>query len=290
MKQAIRHLIASIRQRAGAEQQDTSWRRQRDAFGSAASASGSTIYGNVALRLKSLTVEQLDASRDDPGATLGAFKIRLARTHPIHREAKVLVERRYAWRGLTASRQPIDPNLLTFVAYDEGKLVGTVGIRLDSPDGLAADRLYPDEVRAIRAEGYRLCEFTRLAVDASNVSKPVIAALFHTAYLFAHRLRSYNFAVIEVNPRHVGYYRRALAFDVLGPERHSPRVNAPAVLMCTTFDSIAENLRRHAGSPHKNHNSRNLFVYGFSPEEEAGILARLRQLDTHHGIELASAP
>jgi len=251
--------------------------------------SGATIYGDVALRMKNLTVEELDASRDDPGAIPGAFKIRIARSPDLHRDATILVENRYSWRGLLPPRTRTDPNLLTFVAYDEGKLVGTVGIRLDSPDGLAADGLYADEISAVRAGGYRVCEFTRLAVDVSSVSKPVIAALFHTAYLLAYRLRQFNFAVIEVNPRHVGYYRRALGFEILGPERHNARVDAPAVLMCTPFESIAENLRRYAGRDPSEVKTRSLFVYGFTPDEEASILARLRALEERQGIEFSVA-
>ena len=45
-------------------------------------------------------------------------------------------------------------------------------------------------------------------------SKPVLAGLFHTAYLYASRLHSgCTHAVIEVNPRHVVFYGRALRFD-----------------------------------------------------------------------------
>lgn len=286
MKRAIRRFIASVRERSGAKERPLpNWRREQAGFDIAGSASGATIYGDVALRLKSLTVEELDSFRDDPGANPGAFKIRIARSPKLHRDATILVEDRYTWRGLLPPRSHVDPNLLTFVAYDEGTLVGTVGIRLDSPDGLAADGLYPDEINAVRAGGYRVCEFTRLAVDASSVSKPVLAALFQTAYLFAYRLRHFNIAVIEVNPRHVAYYKRALGFDILGPERHNARVDAPAVLMCTPFESIAENLKRYAGRAPEEVKSRSLFVYGFTPSEEAGILARLRALEERQEIE-----
>ena len=39
---------------------------------------GWTVFDDVALRLKSLSTEELDVSRGDPGAYPGAFKIRLA--------------------------------------------------------------------------------------------------------------------------------------------------------------------------------------------------------------------
>ena len=99
----------------------------------------------------------------------------------------------------------------------------------------------------MRAKGLKICEFTRLAVDASAVSRPVLAGLFHTVYLFARNVRGYDFVVIEVNPRHVGYYRRSLGFEILGEERHNLRVNAPAVLMGMSFRKIGENMHRYAG-------------------------------------------
>lgn len=244
-----------------------------------AEPSGWTIFDDVALRLKSLTTEELDAARGDPGAYPGAFKIRLARSTRTHREADKLLKEKYAQRRLQTAWVRHEPNVSTFVAYDEGRLAGTVSIRMDSPTGLAADGLYRDEISAIRNEGYRVCEFTRLAVDASRVSKPVIAALFHTAYLYAYKIRGVNFAVIEVNPRHVAYYRRALGFDVVGPERHNTRVNAPAVLLCTPFEAIAEGLHRHAGRRRSSGSTHNLYAYGFTAAEEAGIFERLRALD-----------
>ena len=42
---------------------------------------------------------------------------------------------------------------------------------------------------------------------------------------------SFDYVVIEVNPRHVRYYERMLGFEVIGPERMNPRVEAPAVLL-----------------------------------------------------------
>jgi hypothetical protein len=103
-----------------------------------------------------------------------------------------------------------------------------------------------------------------------------LAGLFHTAYLFAHRVRGYHTAVIEVNPRHVVFYERALGFKIVGPERLSPRVNAPAVLLCVRFPTVAESLSQYAGRPELANSTHSLFPYGFSAQDEEGILGRLR--------------
>ncbi len=216
----------------------------------------------------------------DPGPESGAFKIRVASSPQARREASSLVRKRYAGRGYLTSTTLVSAHSCTFSAYDEGRLSGTVTLRLDSDDGLAADELYRDETRALRAQGHRICEFTRLAVDTAHISYPVLAALFHTVFLFAQKLRGFDYAVIEVNPRHVGYYQRALGFEVIGGRRHNTRVNAPAVLMGVSFDVIASKLERHAGKGTRAATARNLFEHGFSPAEAEGILGRLRMLDT----------
>jgi hypothetical protein len=171
-----------------------------------------------------------------------------------------------------------DALLFTFVAFDVGTLVGTVSLRLDSSLGLSADGLYKEEMDKLRHEGRRLCEFTRLAVDPNTGSKPVLASLFHTAYLLAHRVRGYEGAVIEVNPRHVVFYKRALGFEAVGPERLCPRVNAPAVLLYVPFSVIAEGLATYGGQPQLANCTHTLFPYGFSSKEEAGVLGRLQGL------------
>ena len=153
-----------------------------------------------------------------------------------------------------------------------------MSVRLDSDKGLSADELYRSEIDALRSGGARICEFTRLAVDKTAASKPVLAGLFHTAYLYASVIRGCTHAVIEVNPRHVAFYGRALRFDPIGEERMNTRVNAPAVLLCAPFATIAEGLAKYAGKPDAPGAGRSLFVYGFPPTDEPGVLKRLREL------------
>jgi hypothetical protein len=153
-----------------------------------------------------------------------------------------------------------------------------VSVRLDSERGLSADDLYRFEIDALRSAGARICEFTRLAVDKTAASKPVLAGLFHTAYLYASVIRGFTHAVIEVNPRHVAFYGRALRFDPIGEERMNRRVDAPAVLLCAPFAVIAEGIAKYAGRPDVPGATRSLFLYRFPPHDEQGVLKRLREL------------
>lgn len=240
---------------------------------------GQTVFDDRPLRFRSLTLAEADVpSLEDPSMIEGAFKIRVAKRTGARRDAWSLVERRYTGRGYTIPGRKPKTNVFTFIAYDEGQIVGTVGLGVDTGKGLSADQLYKPEIDALRAKGWRICEFTRLAVDRTAASKPILAGLFQTAYLYAAVIRGYTHAVIEVNPRHVVFYGTALKFEPTGPERINRRVNAPAVLLYASFAAIADGLAKYAGKPPAAGTRRTLFHYGFPPTEEQGVLKRLRDL------------
>ena len=245
----------------------------------AADVTGQTVFRARPLNFRSLTVTEVDIPTLQRQTAIegGAFKIRVAR-RGMRRDATTLVEEKYAARGYAAAFAVEKSRVFTFVAYDEGRVVGTVSVGMDADEGLFADGLYQPEINAMRARGWRVCEFTRLAVDRNAASKRVLAGLFHTAYLFASKIRGCTHAVIEVNPRHVLFYGKELKFEAIGPKRMDPRVNAPAVLLCVAFDAIAEGLAEGAGKHAPAGTKRTLFHYGFPPTEEAGILHRLREL------------
>ena len=241
---------------------------------------GRTIYGDRPLRFQRLSVPDPELpSITDPSAFQSAFKIRVAHLTRTRRDAKVLVERRYAGRGYQIPVVRKDPQLMSFLAYDEGHIVGTVSVRLDAKKkSVSANDLYPEEIGRLRSEGWRICEFTQLAVDTDVANKPVLATLFHTAYLYASVVRGYTYAVIEVNPRHASFYAKALRFEPIGPERTNRRVNAPAVLLGVPFSTISDGITLHAGKPATVQSHGSLFRFGFPSHEQVGVLNRLRHL------------
>lgn len=168
------------------------------------------------------------------------------------RAAGDLVARRYAWRGYTVDARPLDSpepggrprREITCIASDgAGDTVGTVTLRLDGPAGLLVDAAYGAELAAMRSEGRRVCELTRLAVDARADSRSVLAALFSLAYLLGRVVHEVTDVFIEVNPRHVVFYERALGFIVAAGERFCTRVKAPSVLLRLEAARLEERLR-----------------------------------------------
>ena len=283
MKESLRKLVERLRgqlaeSRLGRLTDDTSLPFTTDG---ADFKSGNTVFDDRALRFRTLTTsDAATTGLEEPSAEHAAFKIRVAKREGFQEAAGTLIERRYSERGYQTSRKkPQDPNLFTFVAYDEGKLVGTVGIRIDSGRGLSADQLYKEEVDTLRSSGCRLCEYTRLALDHEAISKPVLAGLFHTAWMFTYYARNCDYAVIEVNPRHAAFYRRALMFEPIGQERFNTRVSAPAVLLCLQNDRFPPEIQKFGGRPELAKTTRLMFPHWFGEKQAEGILRRLRKLD-----------
>lgn len=209
------------------------------------------------------------------------FTIRAAESHRERTSANILVDKMYATRGYQCTPLPAveSPYRKTFLASDHNAAIGTLTIGLDSAMGLFADSLFPDEVMAFRDDGLQVCEFTKLAMDRRARSPRLLAALFHVAYIYAHRINSLHNLLIEVNPRHVRYYETMLGFKVVGPERHNPRVNAPAVLLSLDLCHAQRQIGIFGGRPELAVSERSAYPHFFSAHDEIGIAGRLHCAD-----------
>jgi hypothetical protein len=205
------------------------------------------------------------------------FNIRSADTAGLRSSASILVKRMYATRGYRSVPLSTEapPDRITLVASEHDATVATITIGFDSPAGLNVDTLFSAEANALRDAGHAVCEFTTLAMDSVVRSRRVLASLFHVAYLYAHRVKCNDFLLIEVNPRHVRYYQRMLGFAVVGPQRMSTRVHAPAVLMRLDFAHARAQIARFGGRPELVAGERSLYPDFFSLAEETAIVNRL---------------
>lgn len=178
--------------------------------------------------------EALARPEDDP-QDLDGFSIQLARTTYERLAASALVRRMYAWRGyrteISQASDTREARGLTLVAWQGGEAVATLTLTIGSPSGLLCSALYPVEISHLRREGLRLCEVSRLAVDPDHGSHYLLTTLFRVAHAYGRETLGATDAVIEVNPRHAGYYQREFGFTQIGERRHCPRVAAPAVLL-----------------------------------------------------------
>ena len=195
-------------------------------------------------------------------------------------DALGLVERRYSDRGLTVTREHYSSRKqdgdIVCSAMIGTRTVGTLSVRFDGEGGLHADLLFGAELDEWRAAGVKLCEFGALAVDKhSHDPKRVLAQIFHMGYLHAHRRAGCDRLVIEVNPRHVPFYRRCLGLMPLTAARHNPRVDAPAVLMSIDLKDVREQIALWGGQPELQAAARSLYPLAWDEATEAMMLARL---------------
>jgi hypothetical protein len=178
-----------------------------------------------------------------------ALSISVAESPEALAEAIRLVRQRYAWRGYEtgqladAAASRAQPNEVTLLAQADGTSLGTLTLRLDSSAGLGAEEGYPGTVAAARAEGRRVCELTRFAIAETSYRKTILASLFSLAYAVGRTKHGVTDVFVEVNPRHVGFYRRAFGFAVTAGERFCERVRAPSVLLRLELAELERRLR-----------------------------------------------
>lgn len=229
----------------------------------------------------------LSKQRSIPAAThelqQRLFTIRTADEDGRRSAARILVNRLYTERGYNTSEKEASPlthapkPAITLVIQEQDTVVGTLSVGIDGPWGLLVDELYAGEVRALREQGFRLCEFIKLGIDQIARSKRLLASLFHTAFLYARELHGCDHVVVEVNPRHVEFYRRILGFAEIGPRRNNPRVDAPAVLLCLDLRHTQEQLViTQDGGAHTPALIKAFYKSGFSIKEQEAILRRMR--------------
>jgi hypothetical protein len=238
------------------------------------------------------TIDDLENLTCDDAGPLGAeeflverdgFRIRAADTQHHRSRVSMLIDRMYAWRGYHWELQnglAHHPNRITLQATVATQLAGTLTLGLDSPAGLLADSLYKDEIDAVREEIdettgklRRVCELAHLAIDPTYGSKEMLASLFHIAYVYGRLLHRVTDVFIEVNPRHVLFYRRMLGFRPIGQERVCERVQAPAMLLRLELAYVDEQIERYGG--HRGRGVRSLYPYFFSRVDEEGLRQRI---------------
>lgn len=205
------------------------------------------------------------------------FKLHVVRNAGSFGEASSLIERRFAWRGYSVSplAQP-SSNRITLTASVGDATVATISAGIDGAEGLYVERLYPAEVQALRDEGRRLCEFTRLAVHEGARSRAMLGAIFHVANMYVSDLHGCTDVLIEVNPRHVRFYKQMLGFEHAADQRLDPDVNAPAVLLRLDLSHSARQIAEWGGRRQAIEGSRSFYPYFFAASEAAQIEQRLR--------------
>ena len=210
-----------------------------------------------------------------------SFGIRAADSEGRRQSASMLISRMYAWRGyrsrFTVGDRP-DEMALIAVDYHRGNAIATLSIRLDGQEGLPADELYGEQIGQLRNDGRRLCEMVKFAIEDGVNSIQLLGALFHVAFIYAHRLQGCHDLLAEVTPTHAMFYRRLLHFEQFGEEKLNPRVNTRGVLLRLNLEHAAQQIQQFGGTGGAAF-FKSAYAYAFSEKEERGVIERLRAID-----------
>lgn len=162
--------------------------------------------------------------------------------------------------------------LILMVENEKNEIVGSLSLYYDKVNFLPADSIFKDELTAIRKEGVRIVEVSQFVVRQDyQHQKDILLSLINTIYIHAFRIMKVDEFIIEVNPRHVDYYRKLLGFIPFGIVKECPRVNnAPAVLLRCTSEKYLKVVDK--GEFEK----RTLYNRFMSKKNEEAVIAKLQ--------------
>ncbi len=134
-------------------------------------------------------------------------------------------------QGMRVTPYHLLPTTEVFLASIEQEAVFTMSLVTDGRLGLPMESIYADVVHERRQQGLLVGEVSCLADrrDHSREFFPVFLRLSRLLAQYAWR-RGVDQLLVAVHPRHARFYRRLLAFDVIGEQRSYPTVrDHPAV-------------------------------------------------------------
>jgi hypothetical protein len=172
-------------------------------------------------------------------APVDRFQVRIARTVDDYRGAFRLVRAAYIAHGIESVRDPelritpqhLMPEATVFVAHEDGQLVGTMTVTLDSPAGLPMDKEYRPELDALRATNTVIAEYGSLAVVQRCRHAGVTTLLNIAADRWANLLLGATHTVAQVHPKAEVIYAAHYNFEALGAAKAYGALGAPTIAL-----------------------------------------------------------
>lgn len=138
--------------------------------------------------------------------------------------------------GVRVTPHLILPTTATFIAKRGDEVVGTMALILDGPLGLPMDKIYGEEIAALRAQGRKLAEVGALCVAKGHRRQGISFLLNKIMLHCARELLGVDDLVIAVHPDAEVLYRAALLFHRIGPTRSYPGLNKTALATALRLD------------------------------------------------------
>lgn len=178
------------------------------------------------------------------------FCARIASTPLRRKQADDLLSHAYDRRGydtdFLVEEGAAPESLLTLLFLADERAVGTFSIRLETANGLLADRGFPAELARLRSEGGVLTELCRFATEPTlgpALASQTLALMLHVLLVFCRNLcATPTTLVMEVSPHHARLWR-GLGWNRSARQSWCDRVNTASVLLWTDCAAFVESGR-----------------------------------------------
>lgn len=120
--------------------------------------------------------------------------------------------------GLRVRAFEVLPQTATFVATENGEVIGTISLIVDSPLGLPMEESYRAEVSALRRQGRKIAEVSSLAVAKGSRNLGIFVRLCKYMTLFAISVGVEDLC-IAVSPEHAPFFKEVYLFETMGEVR-----------------------------------------------------------------------
>ncbi|MCS6860018.1 MAG: hypothetical protein NZT92_06840 [Abditibacteriales bacterium] len=110
------------------------------------------------------------------------------------------------------------PETATFIAVENGSVIGTMSLIVDSPLGLPMEESYGEELNALRRRGRKIAEVSGLAVAKGSRNLGILVRLCRYTTLFAIGIGVEDLC-IGVSPEHAPFFKEVHLFETMGEVR-----------------------------------------------------------------------
>jgi len=126
------------------------------------------------------------------------------------------------------------PETSVFIAKADDKIIGTISVTTNNLTGFPIDHDFPEDVEKIKHEcivtSKHLGYCWRIITDSGYRDRKLAFYLIKRAIEFMCE-NHVHVILFVFNPKHVGFYKKALGFSVVKEQEAVDSVNAPGVLM-----------------------------------------------------------
>lgn len=164
------------------------------------------------------------------------------------------------------------PSTLILAVKDKlKKIVGSITLVFKDERSLPAERIYGEEINQLACSGKKILEICRnvISPDYRN-SKEILILMFNYLCIYSYHVKNYDSMVIEVNPRHKGYFEKLLKFKEIGGAKLCPSVQyAPATLLVMNLkDDYYADVMRFSEDKSSDKKERSLYSYFLKANQE----------------------